>query len=436
MHKKFYLPLIMAVMVLLSSCQKDENLPQNDFSIESEEFFKVISQHPNGWIKEARNLDYTLEGNIPLDEFEYYENGYIKYAKVYSSYPQQHLSMEISRSEDNKPLWSKYYTTEGDLWFETEYEDGLPKEKKVYSEKGTAVHTYSEGELISVIFTTADGNGETTTIFDPVAGTKKVTILKNAETILEEEYAYQEGFGDGILTSNQVPLANPFTDPEAHFRPDNSQFSHSPIWEYSADPIDAMPYFRDYSELYFPPRYFDSRLAVNSSLYQSVIEQYPITEDEVLISNFKHRENNGDFLAPSEERKALKEEMENDPELFELKYGNEYVETIHYGKYFFIIGALRNMPTSEKAAQEIKGIARKRMDEILSGKDYLNAQERETLSKVWFEVKFFSNLKQHHNGIVMRSSSDYDAATEEFLDAESTIVRMEYRKFEHLYSEN
>ena len=81
--------------------------------------------------------------------------------------------MEVSRSEDNKPLWSKYYTREGDLWFETEYENGLASQKKVYSEKGTSVYSYENGDLVSVDFTRADNSGTSSTVFDKTAGTRR-----------------------------------------------------------------------------------------------------------------------------------------------------------------------------------------------------------------------------------------------------------------------
>ncbi len=54
MHKKFYLSLLLAVSVLLSSCQKYDEIPQTDYSIESSSYFEVISQHQNGWIKQGQ----------------------------------------------------------------------------------------------------------------------------------------------------------------------------------------------------------------------------------------------------------------------------------------------------------------------------------------------------------------------------------------------
>ena len=435
MQKSVYLALLITGSVLLSSCEKeDHNDPQTDYTIESDSSFELISQHPNGWIKEGRISSYYSGEDVPSDEFEYYENGNIKSAKVYTTYPQQHLYMEVSRSEDNKPLWSKYYTPKGDLWFETEYVNGLPSVKKVYSDKGTAVHTYTDGDLVSVEFTTVDNEGASTTVYDRTAGTRKVTITQDGETVLEEEYQY-ENFGDGVISSNEVPLANPFEDTEGSYRKLLESFSHSPLWEYSADPIEYINPYRTFSEFYVREPKFATEFAVSSDLYQSIIEQYPVTEDEVLILSSKYTEGIGSFLPPFEERRALKNEMEQNPSLFELKYGNRYVEKIKYGKNIFIIGALRNMPTGNSAADEIKTLAEKHMNAIIDGNNQLSTEEMEILDKVWFEVKFFSTLKMHRNGVVLNTTEDYNAAAEEVFDAESSVIQLQYVSFDHMISD-
>ena len=433
MNNFIFRALLLAVTVLLSSCQKDDNLPQTDYSIESDNYFKVSSNYPNGWIKEAKRVDYL---DNPYEQFEYYENGYIKSAKIYSSFPQQHLYMEVSRSEDNKPLWSKYYTPEGDLWFETEYENGLALEKKVYSEKGTSIYSYEEGDLVSVEFTSADNSGLSSTVYDKTAGTRTVTIKKDGETILEEVYPYIESTGAAILTNNQVPLANPFANPEGNYRIINESFSHNAIWQNDADPIEGVPPYRNFNEFYFPNNTFATKFAVSSELYQSIIEQYPVTEDQVLTLNYKYKEGSSGFLPPYEERLSLTEEMEQDPSLFELKYGNEYVEKVYYGKIIYMVGALRNMPTKKNVANEIKNLARKKMNLIIDGNVQLTAEEQEVLDKVWFEVKFFSTLKTHHNGIVLNNSDDFNAVFQEVQDSESSIIQLEYAVFEHMITRN
>jgi|GEM_PF-1750361 len=440
MNKKFFLSLLLLVTVLLSSCQKDETIPQTDYSIESDISFELISQHSNGWIKEAQYNNFHLEETVPQNEFEYYENGYIKSAKVYSSYPHQHLYMEVNRSEDNKPLWSKYYTPEGDLWFETVYQNGQPSTKKVYSEKGTAVHSYTDGDLTSVEFTSADNSVTSTTVYNRIAGTKKLTIVQDGETVLEEEYSDLENYGDGMLTSNRAPMANPFADTEGYYRQIRSSFFTSNMWENNADPIEYLKPYRNYYGYHIPDgaefvSKFATEFAVSSEVYQSIIEQYPVTEDEALVLSYQYTEGSGSYLPPFEERRALDKEMQEDPSLFELKYGNEYIEKIHYGKNIFVIGALRNMSTNDKAAKEIKDIARKHMNGLIDGENQLSNEELEILEKVWFEVKFFSTLKMHRNGVVINSNADYNKAVQEVMDAESTIIQVEYIPFDHMISD-
>lgn len=430
MHNIIFRSFLLTLIILLFSCQKEDNLPERDYSIKSTSYLNIISKHPNGWIKEAKYVG--LEDRLN-EEFEYYENGNIKTAKIYSRSPQQHLYMEVGRSEDNKPIWSKYYTPNGVLWFETDYSNGFPLEKKVYSEKGTATHTYINGDLVSVEFTKADNSGTSLSFYDQSAGTKKITITQHGETVLEEEYPYHDNYGDGVLTSNQVPLANPFADTQGSYIPLGESFYHNASWEFSPDPHDFMQPYRNFFEFNFPKSgTFVSKFAVNSDLYQSVIEQYPVTEDEVLVLNYKYWDSRGGFNPDLEEKRALEKQRQEDPELFELKYGNEYIEKIHFGKQLFIIGAIRNMPTDPYAADEIKKLAERHMNALIDGKNELSNNEMMILNKVWFEVKFFSTLKAHRNGIVLNSTADYNNAFKQFNDAESSAIELEYVPFDHM----
>lgn len=152
----------------------------------------------------------------------------------------------------------------------------------------------------------------------------------------------------------------------------------------------------------------------------------------MLILNYRYLDRRGGKIPISEERKMLDNEMQEGPELFELKYGNEYVKNIYFGKQFFIIGALRNIPTDSYVAREIKKLAEKHMQAILDGENELTNNEIEILDKVWFEVKFFSTLKAHRNGIVLNSTDDYNSVLQKFNDAESAPIRLEYIPFEHM----
>lgn len=421
--------MLLALLVIISSCQKDEDIPGTDYSIESSGYFQVISTHPNGWIKEGM---HGYLPNEPDNEFEYFENGFIKSAKIYSNTYNQHMYMDVNRDENNQPVSSKYYTREGDLWFETQYLNGFTSEKKVYSEKGTSVYKYEEGNLVSVKFTRADGSGSSSTVFDKAAGTRTVTIMNNGETVLEETYAFTEGIGASMQTSNQVPLANPFTDPAGDYREMNEAFSANSLWANSTDPIFDIKPFRNYSDFQIDRTTFATRFAVSSELYQSVIEQYPFAEDEVLTANFQYKEGSLSFSPSIEDRLALMEEMEKNPDLFDLKYGNEFVSKVYYGKTIFMMGALRNVPTNKEAANEIKSLAYKKFNNIIDGENDLTDEELEKLNKVWFEVKFFSTLRSHRNGIVLNDHNDYQQVEEEFNAAESSIIQLEYRSFENL----
>ncbi len=427
MFKNYFL-LLLSVTVLLSSCEKEEVVLPTDYTIETTSHFQLLDQYENGWIKHGR---YQLSGN-PTEEFEYYENGYIKSAKVYASYPQHHLYMEVSRSEDNKPLWSKYYHPDGALWFETEYHNGLPSVKKVYSEEGTAIHTYADGELSLVEFTAADGSSTVITSYNKAGGSRNVTITSNGETVLDESYTYREQVGAGIYTDSHVPVANPFGDTETSYNQINQSYSQTPSWENDADPIAFMYPYRLFDEFYNPGNYFATRFAVSTELYQSVIEQYPVTERGVLIGGGKYEDGYEAFSNQWEVRDSLAQVYNEDPQLYKLKYGDEYVEKVGYGKVFFVIGAIRNLPTGGNVADDIKNVARKHMEAMINGSTGITPKEQEILDKVWFEVKFFSTLKEHRNGVVINSAGDYEKAVQKVNDSELSVLQLQYTPVENL----
>ena len=428
MFKNYFLPLLLSATVFLTSCEKEDNVPQPDYSIGSTSHFELLDQHVNGWIKQGR---YQLSED-PTAEFEYYENGYIKSAKVYASYPQQHMYMEVSRSEDNKPLWSKYYHPDGALWFETEYKHGLPAVKKIYSEAGTTIHTYTDGELSLVEFTAADGSSRVTTTYNKTGENRHVIVTRNGEIVLDKSYDYREQVGAGIYTDSHVPVANPFGATEASYYKLNQSFSQSPSWHNDADPISLMYPYRLFDEFYYPGNYFATRFAVGTELYQSVIEQYPVTERGVLIGGGKYEDGYEAFSNQWEVRDSLTKVYEEDPELYKLKYGNEYIEKVGFGKIFFVIGALRNLPTTSEVADGIKTIARKKMEAFINGSTDITPEEQEKLDKVWFEVKFFSTLKEHRDGVVINSAEDYEDAMQQVNDGELSVILLKYTSVENL----
>ena len=426
--KKYKLPLFLSLALLMLSCEKEDNVEKTEYLIESTADFELISQNENGWIKQAR----YLRAGKPSEEFEYYENGYIKSARVYASYPQQHLYMEVSRSEDNKPLWSKYYNPDGELWFETAYANGLPTVKKVYSKEGVTIHSYTKGELSSVKFTAADHSSTSITTYDAATGSRTVSITSNGLPLLEEVYSYQEQVGAGVYANSHVPVANPFGATETSYFRLNQSFFQSPTWQNDADPIELMFPFRLYEDFYDPRNSFASRFAVSTELYQSVIEQYPITENGVLIGGSTYEDGYEHFQNKWDVRDSLAKVYDEDPALYKLKYGTQYVEKAGYGKLVFVIGAIRNLPTSTHAANGIKEIARRKMLGMLGGTSGITDEEQKILDKVWFEVKFFSTLKAHRNGVVITSAEDYDRALQEVNSTEPTLIQLKYKSVENL----
>ena len=431
MHKNFYLSLFLVISVFLASCQKDEDDPQTDFSIESNEFFKVINQHQNGWIKQGEQIFGYPESKISK-EFEYYENGFIKSAKIYSNHFQRHLYMEVSRSEDNKPLWSKYYNPEGELWFETEYSEGFPNVKKVYSEGGTAVYNYINGDLTSVEFTSANNSINIITTYNAAAGSRNVRITSNGQIVLQEEYPYLEQVGAGVYENTDVPVANAFGTMETNYININQSYFSSPKWELKADPLEFIFPYRLHYGVYSPHSDFSTKFAVSTELYQSVIEQYPVTENGVLMGGGYYEDGYKGFFPATNQLDSLKKVHEDKPELYELKYGKEYIDKLSWGKNHFVIGAVRNLPTDASAAEKVKTIARKRMDQLLGANTSLTTEEMQILNKVWFEVKFFSSLKEHRNGIVIDAAEKYNNAIEMVNTAESSVIQLEYQPFEFL----
>lgn len=431
MLKHLHLSIILCTALFFASCEKEEDIPQTDFSIDTTAGFDLESTYANGWIK---NASYHLgDGNV-TKSFSYYENGFIKEAKIYNSYPAYHLMMEVSRSENNKPQWSKYYNDNGDLWLETRYENGLPKEKIIITEEGTTTYTYADGAISMAVFVAATGDHKSTTHYNTATETRQVTIVKNGETILDETYPFMEKLGAGINNNTHALLGNPFDAVKTSFYNLNQASFFGTSWERNVDPIlGYMMYpYRLFDKSYIPTSTFAYEFAVSTDLYQSVIEQYPVTEDEVLVAGSKKVDGYYQMQDSWEIRDSLRTVYNADPALYKQKYGNEYLHKIGHGKLFFVIGAIRNMPTDLGAQQTIKTLARKKLNDITNGTSEFTSEDQQTLDKVWFEVKFFSTLKEHQLGIVLHNNAEYADALKNINDAESTVIQLEYRDVEAL----
>jgi hypothetical protein len=432
--KNLSLSLFIGAAFILSSCNKDEVDPasQIDYSITSTKGFELISQHPNGWIKEGRYHDIQ---DHTTKEFEYYENGYIKSAKIYSNNSPYHLYMEVSRSEDNKPLWSKYYNEAGELWFETEYTDGLISVKKVYDEDGTAIHNFINGEPTTIEYTSTDSSSKTTVTYNKAQAKRTVLVTINGETILDETYPYNEQPGAGLYSHTEVPVANPFGGLETTYYPIGQSFFSSVSWNNASDPqfIDELFPYRSLEKVYSRGSVYDTKYAVSTDMYRSIIEQYPVTENGVLIGGGSNLNGYETLKSSFTMRQALAEEHNENPELYELKYGNQFADKVYKGKTYLVIGAIRNVPKDIAAYNQIKEVARKHLNSLLNANsDGTTETEQQLLHKVWFEVKFFSTLKEQQNGVLIESYQDYQNAFDAIDQAENSTVQIKYGSVENL----
>jgi hypothetical protein len=132
-------------------------------------------------------------------------------------------------------------------------------------------------------------------------------------------------------------------------------------------------------------------------------------------------------------RDSLANVYENDSANYVLKYGDEYIEKIGYGKSMMLIGAIRNLPTNALLADELRQIADKKLDALTSeNSPALTAEEQAMLDKVWFEVRFFSYVPEHRSGVVINSYQDYQQTVEAVDDAELSVIQLEYKSCEYL----
>ena len=431
MRTKHFFSILICLIIGLTSC-KDEiqnELIEQDFSIQSTDHFELISQYENGWIKEGR---YTRSGQV-TSEFEYHENGYIKSAKLYKSFPSQHLYMEVSRSENNEPLSSKYYLADGTLWMETTYEQAMPTIKKVYNEIGITDHHYLGGGISSSDFNSNDESKRILTDFSKGKGSRSVMVNKEGATIYEASFSSIPQLGDGLLSGHEVQVGNPFGQVESNYNKLFQTYSSSPSWENSVKPLDYISPYILSDKYYGSSNEVITAFTLNTPLYQSILEQYPFTEEGILMSGVKYVDGFRSISIPFDLRNSLAALYESDSADYVLKFGQEYIQNIAYGKSSILIGALRNMPTDRNTVAEIKSIAQKKMNSLLSADGIgISEEEQAMLDKVWFEVRLFSYLPEHQNGIVINSYADYEQGINAINAAELSIIQLEYKTVEYL----
>jgi hypothetical protein len=432
MYKTNQLLLLCLFIIAMTSCKKDDlpnEIEEPDFSIQSTTDFAVISQYENGWIKEGR---YPASGN-PMKEFEYYENGYIKTAKIYSTLGAYHLSMEVARSINNKPEWSKYYYSDGSLWIETIYENGLPSVKKVYDNKRITTHEYTDGMLTSSTFLSNDESITTSNKLNASASNRTVSVYVNDNTYFEQTSTFEPKLGDGLYSDFEIQVGNPFGEIEGDYINLFESYATSPSWERY---LEAANFVRPYillDQTYISGNEFIRSFAISTELYQSIIEQYPFNEQGILVGGSRYIDGYSNIQLPFDVRDSLANVYENDSANYVLKYGDEYIEKIGYGKSMMLIGAIRNLPTNALLADELRQIADKKLDALTSeNSPALTAEEQAMLDKVWFEVRFFSYVPEHRSGVVINSYQDYQQTVEAVDDAELSVIQLEYKSCEYL----
>ena len=207
-------------IIFVISCQKEDTEPSPDLSIISDDDFDIISRHQNGWIKEAKKMGYR--GATEAD-FEYYENGYIKYANIYKFTPEHYLFSSFERNEDNQPLSSKYYHPNGDLFLDIVYEDGQISLKTLYTESDTkTVFRYQNGRILTVEKSNGQNDQLTKVDYDYSAQKRTLTIRSGNQISHSEALPLSENLGAGFSTNEDLILSNLIPDQEPN---ENNIFS-------------------------------------------------------------------------------------------------------------------------------------------------------------------------------------------------------------------
>lgn len=427
-----YLTLI-GCYLLFSCTSVEETSPADsnskyNFEIESSYNLEIISHHENGWIKEGIKKDEGLRS-----EFEYFENGNLKSTKLFDTYPEDYMCMEVMRNSNNETLWSKYYHPDGSIWFETQYDNGLHDKKIIYNESNITTHFYSDGAITSSEVRSTNGDLISKTDYNQEVGTRVVTVMKDDNIIYQETLSFEEAFGNGIHQNSYTLVGNPFDNPDIQNPTPLLTSSGSSIawWSYPSHPRFLVTPNRFYS-YYSHPEHLN--YAITDDIYQSVLEQYPFLEtDEVLHTESRRIQEQQYFRDLSDGHESIHESYNSNKELFTLKYGDSYIFKKTFGRYQFTLGVIRNLPTESDTAEKIKEIAEKKMEYLLNGTAELNEEETELLEKVWFEIRHFSPSLHRSTGIIIESFEQYNNILNQYMDGEDYILQKEYRSFESVF---
>ena len=429
-HPFIKVVFFLLVTLFVASCQKENVEPAPDLSIISSDDLEIVSSHENGWIKEAVKKGYR---GATEASFEYHENGYIKYAKVYKQIPEHYLFSNFERNEDNLPLSAKYYYADGSIFMSIVYENGQISSKTLYTENDTkTVSRYQNGRVLTI--EKSDGqNGQITKIeYDYPAQKRTLTIKSDSQLLHSEELSLSTDLGAGFSTNEDLVLSNFI--PNQDFNEIRLSTSHSSSfgWERTVDPFTFIPATVVYDK-WLQPRTaaIEVKLIANGDIYRSVTEQYPFAERRVLISGFQSVSKKFTISPEIATKEAIGDQLSDNLPEFTRLYGDEFNYEKFTGKYLLTVATLRNMPTDSKVSEQIEDIARKHASYLVSGDDFFTTSEEEKalLSKVFFELKVHSSSFNDDNGVVIKNYEDYETIVETLENADLDIIQRGFKKY-------
>jgi hypothetical protein len=442
MNKPINMMLGIAMSILLFSCNSDEpdiieEDPAPDFSITSTDDFEIVSRYPNGWIKEA--IKTQSSGN-KMHEVTYHENGYLNSYKVYYQIEPYAggIKFEHQRSEQNLPISSKYYDTDGNLHAELGYENGLLTSKKIYGDGFVTESIYEDDKIISSNKEIESEGISIAISYDYETNEKSMVVTKSGEITFEKTEPLGDILANAYDHMDDMELLNVMDN--------DYEISERRILTGLGGSITQENYFEASDvanvELYYSTLGFDDmeqfgysnefhslKGALNGRLFRGVAEQYPFNQGMTFVG--LGRSIDREYSVTSSwlvDTKA--EELENElGDNFSLLYGNTYVQSYVTGKYAIYIGTLRNLPTDSELRQQLIDIAFKHTEWIAYGTEPITEEESELLDRVFFEFKVHGSAENFLDGIILSTHEEYLTYVEELQEADNQIVQLQLREY-------
>lgn len=427
--KNYALYLLFAWAGGLLSCNKDEvEAPEPDFTIESTSSTEVIESYPNGWIKKA---NYYQGGDLAA-EYELHANGYVKTCNRYftdltSPAFNRYLGIKVERNEDNQTVSSEYYYPDGSPYASFTYNNGQLEEKKVYV-NGLATFTYTDGQVQRITYDKGDSPHRVEVMYNYPANTRSYTIYESDMLVYTiDEHIPDNALGYGYLRGSFVPTQLSYDVNEPHYRSINTQTIEGQNLEPEVFvPEDVIPQFLSIQKemnILYP---LHPAMIVNTDVYRNSVEQFLPGEE---VFQLHTNSVNHSYSAPISYLPA--KQADESEEVYHLKYGDFFHRTVYYGKYFFITGVLRNMPTNDPELREkLEQVASKKMAGIFLSDISMTSEEEALLGNVFFEIRAFSNTPGYEAGAVLNSYQDYEQFLSKYETAEGVI---QYKSDYHFY---